>query len=160
MKQKMSTLEFEAKYWKYKDTIFRIIITYVKNQDDAEDILQNVFYKLLYQSPDFANEEHEKRWLIRTSINHCKNHLSSFWNRKRTMIEDNCDMGQWGMTSEESSILEEVLALPEKYKITCYLYYFEGYTCAEIGQILKCTSSAVKMRLKKSRDLLKMELED
>lgn len=154
----MSTHQFKEKYWKYKDTIFRIAVTYVKNQDDAEDILQNVFYKLLYQSPEFASEEHEKRWLIRTSINQCKNHLSSFWNRKRTDIEGGYDIGQWGMTFEENSILKEVLALPEKYKITCYLHYFEGYTCAEIGEILKCTPSAVKMRLKKCRELLKMEL--
>jgi RNA polymerase sigma-70 factor (ECF subfamily) len=52
-----------------------------------------------------------------------------------------------------------VLALPEKCKAPMYLHYYEGYTCKEIGEILGCKESAIKMRLKKGRELLKIDLE-
>lgn len=59
---------------------------------------------------------------------------------------------------EERNLWKEILALPEKYKISMYLHYYEGYTCKEIAEILRCKESAVKMRLKKGRELLKIEL--
>lgn len=152
----MSTHEFEIKYFKYKGLLFRIAFTYVKNKEDSEDILQEVFYKLLYKAPVFENEEHEKRWLIRVTVNMCKNHLRLFWNKNKTEITD---IDGWGMTKEETGILEEVLLLPEKIKAVIYLHYFEGYRCNEIAEILDVKESAVKMRLKKGRDLLRIELE-
>lgn len=152
----MSTHEFETKYFKYKDLLFRIAFTYVKNTEDAEDILQEVFYRLLYKAPVFENEEHEKRWLIRVTVNMCKNHLGLFWNKNKMEITD---IDGWGMTKEETGILEEVLSLPDKIKTVIYLHYFEGYRCNEIAEILNIKESAVKMRLKKGRDLLRIELE-
>ncbi|MFQ9514975.1 MAG: RNA polymerase sigma factor [Eubacterium sp.] len=152
----MSTHEFETKYQKYKDLLFRIAFTYVKSREDSEDILQEVFYKLLYKAPDFESDEHEKRWLIRITINMCKNYLGLYWNRNKTKLTD---IEAWGMTVEEIKILDEVLALPGKFKAAVYLHYFEGYKCGEIAEILKIKESAVKMRLKKGRELLKIELE-
>lgn len=152
----MGTHEFETKYQKYKDLLFRIAFTYVKNREDAEDILQEVFYKLLYKAPNFENEEHEKRWLIRITVNMCKNHLGLYWNRNKT---DLADIEAWGMTKEEAGILDDVLSLPGKFKAAVYLHYFEGYKCSEIAEILNVKESAVKMRLKKGRELLKMEIE-
>lgn len=152
----MSTDEFEDKYRKYKDLLFRIAFTYVKNREDSEDILQEVFYKLLYKAPNFESNEHEKRWLIRITVNMCKNHLGLYWNRNKAKL---ADIETWGMTVEEIKILDEVLALPSKFKVTVYLHYFEGYKCGEIAEILKVKESAVKMRLKKGRELLKIELE-
>ena len=152
----MGTHEFEAKYWKYKDLLFRIAFTYVKNREDSEDVLQEAFYKLLYKAPEFENEEHEKRWLIRITVNMCKNHLGLYWNRNKT---DLADIEAWQMTKEEIHVLDEVLSLPGKVKTVVYLHYFEGYKCSEIAEILSVKESAVKMRLKKGRELLKIELE-
>ena len=84
--QIMSTQQFEEKYYKYKDLLFRIIFTYVKNPNDAEDILQEVFTKLYCSNKAFETDEHEKRWLIRISINLSKNHLKLFWNKKRDIF--------------------------------------------------------------------------
>lgn len=152
----MSTHEFERKYQLYKNLLFRIAFTYVKNNEDTEDILQEVFYKLFYKAPIFENEEHEKRWLIRVTVNMCKNHLNLHWNKDKVDFEN---IDEWGMDQEEVQILTDVLALPPKIKVTVYLHYFEGYQCNEIAEILKVKESAVKMRLKKGRELLKMELE-
>lgn len=152
----MSTHKFEEKYRQYKDLLFRIAFTYVKNREDAEDILQEVFYKLYVHSGEFESEEHEKRWVIRITINHCKNHLKLYWNKNKVEMED---VEAWGMTKEEYTVLDEVMLLPKKIKITMYLHYFEGYKCSEIAEILQVKESAVKMRLKKGRELLRLELE-
>ncbi len=147
---------FENKYEQYKNTLFRIAFTYLKNEEDCEDIIQEVFIKYLYSSPDFESLEHEKRWLIRVTINKCKNHLDLFWNRNRVCSDylERCEM-----SSDEIDVISEIMKLPEKYKSVIYLYYVEGYKITEISEILKVKASAVKMRLKKGRELLRIECE-
>lgn len=157
MHQKMSTQEFENAYHRYNQSLFRIAYSYVKNQADAEDIIQETFFKRLCRSSGFASEEHEKRWLIRITVNLCKNHVKSFWHKNRTMMGEMPGQTMADPGGEED-LWREVLALPEKYNISMYLHYYEGYTCKEIAKILKCKESTVKMRLKKGRELLKIEL--
>ena len=60
---------------------------------------------------------------------------------------------------EEREALDAVIHLPEQYRLPIHLHYYEGYSVAEIAQILKLGQSAVKMRLKRGRELLKIELE-
>jgi RNA polymerase sigma-70 factor (ECF subfamily) len=155
----ISALEFEAIYHKYKLSLYQIAYTYVKNQADAEDILQDVFTKRLYHAPKFKDEEHEKRWLIRVTVNISKNYLNVFWRKKKVSM-DHLELFVSSIDNyETNAILEAVLALPEKCKAPMYLHYYEGYTCKEIGEILGCKESAIKMRLKKGRELLKIDLE-
>lgn len=158
MHQKMSTQKFENLYQCYKQSLYRIAFSYVKNSADAEDLVQEAFYKCFCQAPEFTSDEHEKRWLIRVTVNLCKNHVKSFWHKNRTAMEEIPEQMAEKMGVQEISLWQEVLALPDKYKITMYLHYYEGYTCREIAGILDCKESTVKMRLKKGRALLKLEL--
>ena len=160
MDKRTSAKDFEEIYHKYKNTLYRIAFTYVKNQPDAEDILQEVFTARLYKAPVFQSEEHEKRWLIRVTVNYSKNYLKSFWHKNIGYMEDARTEIPWEEDSSKRELLEEVLSLPDKCKAAMYLHYYEGYTCKETGQILGCTESAVKMRLKKGRELLKNSLSD
>ena len=57
---------------RYRDTVFRLAFTYLRNQADADDVTQDVFVKLIRSSHDFENDEHLRRWLIRVTINECK----------------------------------------------------------------------------------------
>lgn len=152
----MNQNEFEEKYDRYKTTVYRIAFAYLKNNEECEDAMQEVFLKLLLSAPPFETGEHEKRWLIRVTVNYCKNNLKLFWNSRRGSIEE---IEQLPADAEEKAILEEILNLPEKFKIVIYLYYVEGYKCAEIAEILDMKESAVKMRLKKGRELLKIQWE-
>ena len=156
----MSTQEFEKKYHLYKDLLYRISFTYAKNQADAEDLLQEVFVKLLYQAPAFESTEHEKRWLIRVTVNLAKNFVKSTWSRQKDSLESHELEIPWTMDLEKQELLHEVLQLPDKCKAVVYLHYYEGYTCKEISKMLGLTLSAVKMRLKKGRSLLKMNLSE
>lgn len=144
------------KYDLYKTMLFRIAFSYLGNKYDCEDILQEAFIRLIYHAPDFPSNEDEKRWAIRITINLCKNHLRSFWHRNKASLEDYVE---YAVTPEEGHILQQILDLPDKYRIVLHLYYVEGYRVHEIANILKLSESGVKMRLKRGRELLKVEME-
>ena len=74
----MNIREFEEKYDQYKTVIYRIAFTYLKNNEECEDAMQEVFLKYLLSAPAFESTEHEKRWLIRVTVNYCKNNLKLF----------------------------------------------------------------------------------
>lgn len=156
----MNTQEMDEIFERYCDTVYRLAYSYLKNAADAEDVVQDVFVKRMQCSKKFRDEEHEKAWLLRVTINRAKDLLKSYWMTKRD-AEEKIYLGySLNLDQEKKEVLEQVLALPEKCKVAVYLHYFEGYTSKEIGKILHCTESAVRMRLKKGRELLKMELED
>ena len=73
---------------KYGDMVLRIAFTYLKNKADAEDIVQNVFLRIIDKKPDFNDEKHEKLWLVRTTVNMCKNRLNLFLNKNKSSLED------------------------------------------------------------------------
>lgn len=163
MSENMGTQDFEEIYERYKTMLYRIAFTYLKNNADVEDVLQEVFLKRFYQAPEFANEEHENHWMIRITVNLCKNTLKSFWKKNVDGLEELPgwqDMLVGHRNDRKKEVLEEVMRLPAKQRIAVYLHYYEGYSCKEIANILACKESAVKMRLKKGRDLLKISLEE
>lgn len=131
---------------------------YMKNREDAEDVLQEAFTKLIFANKIFESYEHEKAWLIRTSSNLCKNQLKHWW-RKRSSIDD-YELGHDDLDSDLNDILFEVLNLPIKYKNVVYLHYYEGYTSDEIGKILKKSGSTVRNHLSEARKILKKKLGD
>lgn len=145
------------KFNQYKNMLFQISFSYLGNKHDCEDIIQEVFIKLCYSAPKFDDEEHEKRWLIRITINLCKNQLKSFWNRMKVPIDG---LEDFFSMEEEKEIISDIIRLPIKYKNVILLHYISGYKVSEISEILKLSVSAVKMRLKRGRELLKIDLED
>lgn len=164
MKSNTPMDEFGSIYEKYSRLLYRIAFTYLKNQDDVADLLQDVFIKRLYKAPKFESDEHEKRWMIRITVNLAKDQLKSFWrknvmvNAEETLLQSECQ--GWEFNDVEKEIYTLVMELPEKQKIVTYLYYFEGYTCREIAGILHCKESTIKMRLKKAREILKIEMKE
>ena len=156
----MSTdIDFRTKYKEYGEMLYRIAFVYLGNPDDTEDILQEVFIALLYNSPEFKSKEHEKAWLIRITQNKCINFLKST-SRKNIPI-DELKLPTYSENQEEKiDIIKNILSLPPKYKTTVILYYYNDYSVDDIAKILKISKSAVKMRLKRAREILKIELED
>lgn len=162
MDSKMSTQEFEEIYERYKTMLYRIAFTYLKNNQDVQDVLQEVFLKRFYHAPLFENDEHEKYWMIRITINMSRNVLKSFWRRNvggMDELMESKDVLQWKFSESERELFMQVMSLPDKQRTSIYLHYYEGYSCKEIAEILKCKESAVKMRLKKGREILKTNLE-
>ncbi len=151
---------FREKYEKYAKTLFRIAFLHLGNTYDAEDVLQNVFMKLLYSAPHFSDEEHEKAWLIRVTQNHCKNVLKSSSRRNNSELNEEISQDKVSDLSKAIDISLKIKSLPVNYKTAIYLYYYEDLTTEQISKTLKISQSAVKMRLKRGRELLKSELEE
>lgn len=148
-------LGFEAAYDAYGPMVYRLAMVYLGRRADAEDVAQEVFVRLLYRAPAFADGEHEKRWLLRVTANLCRDQLRGFWRRRAVELEPGLPAGD----PEALGLLEAIVALPEQYKGPIHLHYCEDYSVAEIGEILKLGESAVKMRLKRGRELLRKEME-
>ena len=107
--------DLEQIYITYRDNIYAIGLNYFGNPTDADDIVQETFYKLSRSSMDFDSEEHIRNWLIRVAVNECKRISLSFWWRKRQPLEEYLKTIPFE-TKEESDLLSEVMKLKAKYR--------------------------------------------
>lgn len=142
----------------YADAILRLSYTYLKNTDDAQDICQTVFVKLLSEAREFADAEHEKAYILRMTANACKDLLKSPWRRRKCSL-DVC-MEVPAPEPQDGSVLEAVNRLPAPYRAVIYLFYYEGYKAQEIGKILGIPKATVHTRLARGREKLKPFLEE
>ena len=142
----------------YADMVRRICMIHLKNYEDAEDIFQTVFLKYVLRSEPFDSPEHEKAWIIRVTVNACRDLLKSFF-RSRTVALDQLIEKPQDMPEDHSDILEAVLELPARFRDVVYLHYYEGYSAPEIGSILKKNTNTVYTLLARARQLLKTRLE-
>lgn len=142
----------------YADTVRRICMVHLKNYSDTEDIFQTVFLKYVLHPEPFKSEEHEKAWIIRVTVNACKDLLKNVF-RCRTVPLDTLIETPQAQELRHTELLEAVLSLPAKYKDVVYLYYYEGYSAEEISRILKKNVNTVYTLLTRARKILKKELE-
>ena len=141
---------------RYLDAVLKIAFTYTKNTADAEDLAQEVFLALLCRGKGFDSEEHRKAWLIRVTINKCKNFLKQRWITRRALLPD--DLGY--LPKEQRDVLSAVLSLEEKYRVPIHLFYYEGYSIKEIAAITRVGPATVGTRLKRGRERLRALLEE
>lgn len=142
----------------YSDTVRRLCFVYLKNHADTEDIFQTVFIKYAYSDKVFENKEHEKAWIIRVTINQCKDLLKSFLRRNTVSMEaiDAIDtISQFQVSDEQSEVLQAVAALPKKYRVPIYLHYIEGYSAVEIGYMMQKNVNTIYTNLSRGRNMLK-----
>ena len=117
----------------YSDMVRRLCLIHLKNDADTEDIFQTVFLKYALSSAAFESDEHEKAWLIRVTINACKDLLKSLFHRRTVPLDEILEQPA-EMREDHKEVLEAVLSLPQKYREVVYLHYYEGYTAPEIGK--------------------------
>ena len=137
----------------YADMILRISYQYLKQTCDAEDICQTVFLKYLTSNMTFESIEHEKAWIIRTTINACKDHLKSAFFRRTIALDDAAQIAAPAVP--DSWLLDAMKGLPEKYRLSLYLYYYEEYSAREIAQVMGVSESAVGQYLARGRRKLR-----
>jgi len=140
---------------KYSDMVLRLSLTYVKNIFDAQDMCQNVFIKILKRKEAFVDSEHEKAWIIRVTINECKDFLRSPWKKRF------CRMDEAALPIKDKNnkqVVSLVLELPMKYRSVMYLYYFENYSTSEIAKLLNRKDATIRTQLKRARELLKTKM--
>lgn len=140
---------------KYSDMVYRIALTRTGTIENAEDIYQEVFMKFSEKMPVFENEEHEKAWFIRITINLSKNLKSSAWNKKVVNLDENIEF----QNEKQTNVFQVVCELPQNYKTVVYLMYYEGYKVKEIAKLMKKREGTIKTWLFRAREILKQNLE-
>ena len=158
MTQKEKTLmeqDFEA----YSSTVLRIAVQNTKNYHDAEDVVQEVFIRLAKNLNDFRDESHKKAWIIRVTINICRdiNRFTAF-RRFQPLEEYPYVSTDGGM--ERCELLELIRRLPEAKRNAVYLFYYEGMTIEEIAKATGKSPGTVGSDLHRARKMLRLELED
>lgn len=143
---------FRLAFETYTDTVYRVAVHNTRSKSDAEDVTQETFLRLLQSRRTFRDTEHMKAWLIRVTINLCKNHLRD---TQREIPTEDVPAPQH---DESQSVLDAVRALPENQRNAIYLHYYEGYTAAEIASILGSRTNTVLSWLRRGRESLRETL--
>lgn len=142
---------------RYSDTVRRLCAVHLKNEADTEDIFQTVFLKYVLSSVSFENEEHEKAWFIRVTINSCKDLLKNFFRRRTVPLDEAAELPAQP-PPDYTDVWGAVFSLPQTYRDVVYLHYFEGYTAPEISRILGKNVNTVYTLLTRSKQILRDKL--
>ena len=140
----------------YAPMMFRLAYSYCLNRSDAEDVVQEVFLKLLEHTPQFENDRQLRAWLMTATANRCKNLLGSGWKRKTLPLEDAFVSTK---DLEESIEVQSALAkLSPKLHSVVHLFYYEQMSVKQIAGILDLPENTVLSRLYIARKQLKKHL--
>ncbi len=153
---------------KHQDFIFNVVRKYVRFEEEARDITQDVFLKAYENIEKFRGESKVSSWLYRIAYN-----LSMNWSERRAGRETQLDDELAETIPEEPSLADEiydrelVLArigeileeIPLKYKVVIKLYYFEDKSYQEIADTLAIPINTVKIQLLRAKDLIRKKLD-
>ena len=142
---------------KYSDMLYKICTVILCNEQDVQDAIQDTFCRYLERKPNFRDEQHEKAWLIRVATNISRDMIRFRIRHPKVSIDE---LENSLTAPEHKETLRELLELPVKQKMVIYLHYVEGYQIKEIADILGITEGAVKMRLHRGREQMKLSLKE
>lgn len=166
------TVDVEQAVRQYADMVYRLAVSNTNVTQDAEDVFQEVFVKLVRYKDKIEDEEHLKAWLIRVTINEARRLEGSGW-KKNVSLDDSEDSDEWTASDEEEfagpeetyienekneSILQKVRELPQKYREVIHLYYYQEMKISEIAYMLETSEATVKTRLRRAKDILEKSL--
>lgn len=140
----------------YGNMLYRICLCILCDKEDAEDAVQDTLLKFLTKAPEFESEEHKKAWLIKVATNISKNMLILRIKHRALDIDE---LEYIGTAEEDRGVFDAIMRLPVKLKIVMILHYIEGYPTKEIADMVRISDAAVRKRLQKGRELLKLEIE-
>lgn len=150
----------------YGPELKRIAYLYINDVAESEDIIQEVFISCYQHLASFRNEADHKTWLIRITINKCKDHRR-LWSIRNLVykplnqiINKNASADTRHMKTEASSeVIEQLSKLSPKYREVLILYYYQELTMLEISEVLGISVNTVKSRLLRGKEAMKARLE-
>jgi RNA polymerase sigma-70 factor (ECF subfamily) len=150
-------MTIEEVVMKYSTMLYRICVVMLGNEADAQDAVQDTLCKYLERTGGFTDQEHEKAWLIKVAQNRCRDM------RRFNLRHPKIDIEEITASYEDpeySEMLTELIGLPLSVKSVVYLHYIEGYKTAEVAELLGISVNAVKKRLQRGREMLRLKLEE
>lgn len=154
----MEKQEAERLVEAYGDAVYRLAYARTGSREDAEDVTQETFLRLVRTQPKLRDEEHCRAWLLRVAMNCAADLHRSAWRKRTQPLEEAEHLS--APEEREDSVKEAVLALPERYRAVVHLYYYEELSVAEIAAILGKREGTVNTRLCRARAMLRATLED
>lgn len=159
--------DIETLMRQYGNDVLRTAYMYVKDIHTAEDIFQDVFIKVNQKLSTFEGKSSIKTWIIRITINTCKDYLKSAWNRRvvpmmeyqEDAIISESDYDDVEKQDTKELIKNSVLSLPAKYKDMVLCVYFQEMTITQAAEVLNIAEGTAKSRLSRARVKLKSLLE-
>lgn len=152
----MTEREFNDAMDRHLDMVYRLALNWFRQPADAEDAAQEAMLRLWRAGETFTSDDHLRHWLVRVTLNVCKDISRSPWRRRTVPLESVCPPEF--TVPEDRELYQAVMDLPANYRLPLYLYYFEGYTAGEVGQLLGVKESTVQTRLARARQKLKQQL--
>ena len=141
----------------YAPAVYRLAYARTGSRADAEDVMQEVFLRVVKTRPVFDSGAHAKAWLQPVDTN-CANDLFRLpWRRREEPLTEDMTAPE---AQEPGSVTQAVLSLPARYRIPVPLYYYEGYSVAEVAGLLGKSQGTVKSRLFRARELLRDKLKE
>lgn len=153
----MDQIHFTRAVERHQDMVYRLALHSLGAPQDADDAVQEVFLRLYQRAEPFDSPEHLRRWLLRVTVNYCRDVLKSPWRRRRVSLESLPELPAF-QREEERALYQAVMALPEKYRTVLDLFYYEELSVREIAGLLHIQVSAVTTRLSRARGKLKNAL--
>lgn len=162
------TYDLEALMRTYGNDVLRMAYYYVKDYDTAEDIFQEVFIRANTKMGSFRGESTIKTWLLRITVNACKDYLKSAYRQRVGMLDEEeeakipaADMIEEIERKQDLKWVREALfKLPQKYREVLVCLYFEERSVAETAKVLRLNEGTVKSRLSRARDRFRKILEE
>ena len=144
---------------RYAPAVYRLAYARTGSRADAEDVMQEVFVKLLRAQPELNSWEHGKAWLLRVATHCAADVFRMPWRKRDLPLEAARGVSSAPPKEPDSNVLAAVLSLPEKYRLPVHLFYYEGYSIAETAAVLGRRESTVRAQLTRARAMLREKLE-
>lgn len=145
-------MDWESFVTTHAGGLFRTALAILGDHAEAEDAVQDAFLKYLEKAP--KEVENPMGWLTRVLVNGCKSRLRLKWRQVAALPDDLAAVG------EERRELEELWQLPARDRAVIHLFYYEGYSTAEIAKITGEKEGTVRSRMSRARGKLRTLLED
>ncbi|MGV3467241.1 MAG: sigma-70 family RNA polymerase sigma factor [Heyndrickxia sp.] len=153
---------------RYGQDILRLVYSYVDNKAIAEELTQDIFVKCYKYLHTYNGKSTLKTWLWRIAINHCKDFLKSWYNKKVINTGEELLNNKPSNEAVEQAVIQKeeegqlilaLMELPIKYREVIYLFYYEDLPIKEIAMMTEVGDNTVKTRLRRAKQLLKERLE-
>lgn len=141
----------------YAPAVYRLAYARTGSRADAEDVMQEAFLRLLKARPVFQSEAHAKAWLLRVASNCASDLFRLPWRKQEGPLEEDLPEPE---RPEMGEVTAAVLSLPARYRIPIHLYYYEGFSVAEIAENIGKSEGTVKSQLFRARELLRARLKE
>lgn len=152
-----SSAYFSELYEKYATDVLRMCYFYLADRQKAEDVVQDVFVRLITTNPELQ-EGREKAWLLKVAMNRCRDLWRGAWLKRVVLGSPAFELvaapDEYGQMADQQEMMGAVNQLPTMFKEVILLHYYQGYGISEIAEMMDLPEGTISSRLSRARKKL------